>query len=75
MKYCSQQYRTNKREGVGVSVGVVDEEEEEQEEEGHKKRGGKILYDTIKRRIDRLIVKTDATGDHDYLFCGEDQPQ
>ena len=29
-----------------------EEEQEEQEQEGHIKRGKKIPYDTIKRRID-----------------------
>ena len=39
-----------------------------------KAREEKIRNDALKRRIDRY-GRTDAAGDHEYLFCGEEQPQ
>ena len=61
-------FHDHKREGVGVSVvgGRT------RTRRTHKER----KKDTVRhgKETDRYS-KTDATGDHNYLFCGEDRSQ
>ena len=69
---CKYWFHDHKREGVGLSVGVGVGGRRIRTRGTRKER----KKDTVRhvKETDRYS-KTDATGDHDYLFCGEDRTQ